>query len=227
MPLCPARVKRPAPGAQRARSLCACPPRHGIMACRCWVCLQMSADKLMRLAEARWSAAARASPEALPAFEPALVERIYQEELGGGASTRPPIKRVMLLEVSAGAARRHEGPGRQRRRAPPTSACIVSVWAARAARQPLGLLPRHAWHLQLRAPERRLPPPRPCPPQVSQYLEGYLLPHFDESASSDAHVLSMVLMINAKFREGVPAWAAFHAHKVHPRPPPPDNVAPS
>jgi hypothetical protein len=50
--------------------------------------------------------------------------------------------------------------------------------------------------------------------QVSQYLEGYLWPHFDPVTSSDAHVLSIAVMVNEKFREGVPAWTAFHSRQV-------------
>jgi hypothetical protein len=50
--------------------------------------------------------------------------------------------------------------------------------------------------------------------QVSQYLEGYLWPHFDAVTSSDAHVLSIAVMVNEKFREGVPAWTAFHSRQV-------------
>jgi hypothetical protein len=49
---------------------------------------------------------------------------------------------------------------------------------------------------------------------VSQYLEGYLWPHFDAATASDGHVMSMLLMINEKFREGVPAWGGFHAREV-------------
>jgi hypothetical protein len=51
-------------------------------------------------------------------------------------------------------------------------------------------------------------------PQVSQYLEGYLWPHFDAATASDAHVLSIAVMVNEKFREGVPAWTAFHSQQV-------------
>ncbi len=50
--------------------------------------------------------------------------------------------------------------------------------------------------------------------QVSQYLEAYLWPHFDAATASDAHVLSLVALVNEKFRQGVPAWAAFHTREV-------------
>lgn len=51
-------------------------------------------------------------------------------------------------------------------------------------------------------------------PQVSQYLEGYLWPYFDPATSSDGHVMSILVMVNEKFREGVPAWTGFHSRKV-------------
>uniref|UniRef100_A0AC34QAF5 Intron-binding protein aquarius N-terminal domain-containing protein n=1 Tax=Panagrolaimus sp. JU765 TaxID=591449 RepID=A0AC34QAF5_9BILA len=44
--------------------------------------------------------------------------------------------------------------------------------------------------------------------EFSQYLEAYLWPNFGESAT-DAHVMSIVVMLNEKFRERVPAWTAF------------------
>jgi hypothetical protein len=50
--------------------------------------------------------------------------------------------------------------------------------------------------------------------QVSQYLEGYLWPFFDPATASDAHVMSILVMVNEKFREGVPAWTGFHSRKV-------------
>lgn len=53
-----------------------------------------------------------------------------------------------------------------------------------------------------------------CRSQVSQYLEGYLWPNFDAAASSDAHVLSIIIMVNDKFREGVAPWTCFHTRKV-------------
>jgi len=41
--------------------------------------------------------------------------------------------------------------------------------------------------------------------EFSQYLENYLWPNYS-SAATDAHVLSIVVMVNEKFRERVPAW---------------------
>ncbi|KAF3577400.1 hypothetical protein DY000_02035589, partial [Brassica cretica] len=46
--------------------------------------------------------------------------------------------------------------------------------------------------------------------EVSQYLENYLWPNFDPEAASFEHVMSMILMINEKFRESVAAWICFH-----------------
>ena len=41
--------------------------------------------------------------------------------------------------------------------------------------------------------------------EFSQYLENYLWPNYGADAS-DAHLLSIVVMVNEKFRERVPAW---------------------
>ncbi|KAG0022270.1 hypothetical protein BGZ81_008612 [Podila clonocystis] len=44
--------------------------------------------------------------------------------------------------------------------------------------------------------------------EVSQYLEKFLWPHYGDS-SSTTHVLSIVLMVNEKFRGRFEAWGAF------------------
>ena len=49
------------------------------------------------------------------------------------------------------------------------------------------------------------------PLPLVQYLERYLWAHFSGEAASEAsaeHVLSMVYMVNEKFREGVSGWTA-------------------
>uniref|UniRef100_A0A1D2ABG5 Intron-binding protein aquarius n=2 Tax=Auxenochlorella protothecoides TaxID=3075 RepID=A0A1D2ABG5_AUXPR len=45
--------------------------------------------------------------------------------------------------------------------------------------------------------------------ELSQYLENYLWPNFPEEGATSAHVLSILAMVNEKFREGVPAWTCF------------------
>lgn len=45
--------------------------------------------------------------------------------------------------------------------------------------------------------------------ELSHYLENYLLPFFDPATATDAHVLSIVALVNEKCRENVPAWDAF------------------
>jgi intron-binding protein aquarius len=56
--------------------------------------------------------------------------------------------------------------------------------------------------------------------EVSQYLENYLVPFFEgaevgeREGSRLEHVLSMVLMVNEKFREGVDPWGAFRTRPV-------------
>lgn len=50
--------------------------------------------------------------------------------------------------------------------------------------------------------------------EISQYLENYLWPNFDVEKATFEHVMSLVLMVNEKFREGVPAWTCFHTREV-------------
>lgn len=45
--------------------------------------------------------------------------------------------------------------------------------------------------------------------EFSQYLENYLWPNFDGGKSSHAHIMSIVMMSNEKFRERVDAWNVF------------------
>lgn len=45
--------------------------------------------------------------------------------------------------------------------------------------------------------------------EFSQYLECFLWPNYEASTSSLEHVLSIVVMVNEKFRERVPAWDIF------------------
>ncbi|KAG8063199.1 hypothetical protein GUJ93_ZPchr0003g18236 [Zizania palustris] len=49
--------------------------------------------------------------------------------------------------------------------------------------------------------------------EVSQYLENYLWPNFEPDCASFEHVMSMILMVNEKFRENVAAWTCFHGRK--------------
>ncbi|KAL6989725.1 hypothetical protein U1Q18_015476 [Sarracenia purpurea var. burkii] len=49
--------------------------------------------------------------------------------------------------------------------------------------------------------------------EVSQYLENYLWPNFDQEKATFEHVMSMILMINEKFRENVAAWICFYERK--------------
>ncbi|KAL1559561.1 RNA helicase aquarius [Salvia divinorum] len=49
--------------------------------------------------------------------------------------------------------------------------------------------------------------------EVSQYLENYLLPNFSPETASFEHVMSMILMVNEKFRENVAAWICFYDRK--------------
>lgn len=105
---------------------------------------EIATDRLTRIAQDNWLSNAPGIKAA--AFKPELVVDIYKEELGGGDSTAPSLRRVVLLEIS-------------------------------------------------------------------QYLEKYLWPHFDPNTASREHILSMLLMVNEKFRENVPAWTCFHTRE--------------
>ena len=50
--------------------------------------------------------------------------------------------------------------------------------------------------------------------ELSQYMELYLWPNFDAAKASYEHIMSILLLINEKFRENVPAWGIFAADKV-------------
>lgn len=45
--------------------------------------------------------------------------------------------------------------------------------------------------------------------EFSQYLENYLWPNFNADKASVEHVMSVIVMVNEKFREGVPPWESF------------------
>ncbi|KAK2717182.1 hypothetical protein QYM36_007331, partial [Artemia franciscana] len=51
--------------------------------------------------------------------------------------------------------------------------------------------------------------------EFSQYLENYLWPNFDPATASQAHVMSIIIMVNEKFRERVPAWTIFQENPKH------------
>lgn len=108
-------------------------------------CVQIASDPLSQIAAANWSAEALES-DARPAFQPELVQTIYDEHLGGAAGKPPGLRKVMLLEIS-------------------------------------------------------------------QFLENYLWPNFEADTATPQHVLSILLMINEKFRENVPAWACFEVRR--------------
>ncbi|XP_035781501.1 RNA helicase aquarius-like [Anopheles albimanus] len=50
--------------------------------------------------------------------------------------------------------------------------------------------------------------------EFSQYLENFLWPNFDGGKSSRAHLMSIVAMVNEKFREKVEVWKVFEDNPV-------------
>ena len=45
--------------------------------------------------------------------------------------------------------------------------------------------------------------------EFSQYLENFLWPNYSPNTASLSHLMSIVVIVNEKFRERVPAWTAF------------------
>lgn len=48
--------------------------------------------------------------------------------------------------------------------------------------------------------------------EFSQYLENYLWPNYKHNESTHAHMMTIVVMLNEKFRERVDAWAVFNSN---------------
>lgn len=48
--------------------------------------------------------------------------------------------------------------------------------------------------------------------EFSQYLENYLWTNFDSSKATVEHLMSIVVLVNEKFRQGVPPWESFKQH---------------
>lgn len=67
--------------------------------------------------------------------------------------------------------------------------------------------------LTLKAGRKPVPLQRVMILEVSQYLENYLWPNFDTETATFEHVMSMILMVNEKFRENVAAWISFYDRK--------------
>ncbi|KAK1287098.1 putative RNA helicase SDE3 [Acorus calamus] len=76
-------------------------------------------------------------------------------------------------------------------------------------------LVKRIYETELSVPGGRKPVPlqRVMILEVSQYLENYLWPNFDEGTATFEHVMSMILMVNEKFRENVAAWICFYDRK--------------
>uniref|UniRef100_A0A0L8GB52 RNA helicase aquarius n=1 Tax=Octopus bimaculoides TaxID=37653 RepID=A0A0L8GB52_OCTBM len=47
--------------------------------------------------------------------------------------------------------------------------------------------------------------------EFSQYLECYLWPNYNPETATKSHLISIIIMVNEKFRERVPAWEAFQS----------------
>ncbi|XP_012830701.1 PREDICTED: intron-binding protein aquarius-like [Erythranthe guttata] len=67
--------------------------------------------------------------------------------------------------------------------------------------------------LTVKAGRKPVPLQRVMILEVSQYLENYLWPNFSPETASFEHVMSMILMVNEKFRENVAAWICFYDKK--------------
>jgi intron-binding protein aquarius len=52
--------------------------------------------------------------------------------------------------------------------------------------------------------------------ELSSYLENYLWKHFNPSTATQAHVMSIILMVNEKFRNSlINIWEPFHSNEEH------------
>lgn len=51
--------------------------------------------------------------------------------------------------------------------------------------------------------------------EFSQYLENFLWPNYDGESATRAHTMSIVVMVNEKFRERVQVWEAFERSSKH------------
>ncbi|XP_075493440.1 uncharacterized protein LOC142531234 [Primulina tabacum] len=78
-----------------------------------------------------------------------------------------------------------------------------------------GELVKEIYYSELKVKGGRMPVPlqRVMVLEVSQYLENYLWPNFDPETASFEHVMSMILMVNEKFRENMAAWICFYNRK--------------
>ncbi|KAK2580206.1 hypothetical protein KPH14_012466 [Odynerus spinipes] len=51
--------------------------------------------------------------------------------------------------------------------------------------------------------------------EFSQYLENFLWPNYNVETATRAHTMSIVVMVNEKFRERVQVWEAFEKNPTH------------
>ncbi|XP_074312287.1 uncharacterized protein LOC141647837 [Silene latifolia] len=89
----------------------------------------------------------------------------------------------------------------------------TSAAAAAAAFNPDLVDQIYRTELTVKSGKKTVPLQRVMILEVSQYLENYLWPHFDPNTATFEHLMSMILMINEKFRENVAAWVCFHDRK--------------
>ena len=50
--------------------------------------------------------------------------------------------------------------------------------------------------------------------EFSQYLERYLWLHFSPERVTPAYLMSIVVMVNEKWRQGVPPWRTFEERPI-------------
>ncbi|KAJ6414434.1 hypothetical protein OIU84_003434 [Salix udensis] len=94
---------------------------------------------------------------------------------------------------------------------------MAEIWRRRGRRRRAfdAELVKKIYETELKVKEGRktVPLQRVMILEVSQYLENYLWPNFDPETATFEHVMSMILMINEKFRENVAAWSCFYDQK--------------
>ena len=96
-------------------------------------------------------------------------------------------------------------------------------WSARALASTGGKPPAYDAELVARVYREELGGGADKPPtlrrvqllEITQYLENYLWPHYAAGAAGPAayeHLMSVVVMVNQKFREQVAGWTCFQQH---------------
>eukprot|EP01134_Creolimax_fragrantissima_P002995 CFRG2995T1 len=124
--------------------------------------------------------------------------------LNGQMSIRPspPVQMVGVNPVNGSGKAKEEKPSAEE-----TLATLAhSTWGGKGKPHFKEAMVKKIYDQEIRGP--KFPIRRLQVLEFSQYLEKYLWPNYNPIKASSAHVLSLCMMVNEKFRQGVPAWDA-------------------